>query len=183
MKRNLAVQGFALCFVLLAFAGCTVSRAAEAEKMYILGSALTKLSASVEATVRYEDPPEGIGDMELLILSTKHDPGLLGPFTDYTVCVSRQDGHAVVLMCDKDGKIGLLEDAGCSRRWTGICGRRIPRSRARSPWTPRRRVRSRRSSERSTLHGRDRIPSRKASRRDPICWTSFWFLRTCLRKE
>ena len=114
MKRNLAVQGFALCFVLLAFAGCTVSRAAEAEKMYILGSALTKLSASVEATVRYEDPPEGIGDMELLILSTKHDPGLLGPFTDYTVCVSRQDGHAVVLMCDKDGKIGLLEDAGCS---------------------------------------------------------------------
>jgi hypothetical protein len=28
--------------------------------------------------------------------------------------VSRQDGHAVVLVCDKDGKIGLLEDAGCS---------------------------------------------------------------------
>jgi hypothetical protein len=28
--------------------------------------------------------------------------------------VSRQDGHAVVLVCDKDGKVGLLEDAGCS---------------------------------------------------------------------
>ncbi len=114
MKRNLAVQGFALCFVLLALAGCTVSRAAEAEKMYILGSTLTKLSASVEATVRYEDPPQGISDKELLALSTKHDPGLMEPFAGYTLRVSRQDGHAVVLVCDKDGMVGLLEDAGCS---------------------------------------------------------------------
>lgn len=36
------------------------------------------------------------------------------PFADYTLWVSRQDGHAVVLVCDKDGKVGLLEDAGCS---------------------------------------------------------------------
>jgi len=82
--------------------------------MYVLGSALTKLSASVEATVRYEDPPQGINDKELLALSTKHDPGLMESFADYTLRVSRQDGHAVVLVCDKDGKIGLLEDAGCS---------------------------------------------------------------------
>ena len=101
-------------FLLLASAGCTVSRAAEAEKMYVLGSALTKLSASVEATVRYENPPEGISDKELLDLSTKHDPGLMDPFAGYTLWVSRQDGHAVVLVCDKVGKIGLLEDAGCS---------------------------------------------------------------------
>ncbi len=36
------------------------------------------------------------------------------PFADYTLWVSRQDGHAVVLVCDKDRKVGLLEDAGCS---------------------------------------------------------------------
>lgn len=114
MRPNLVARGFVLCFVLLASAGCTVSRAAEAEKMYILGSALTKLSASVEATVRYEDPPQGISDKELLDLSTKHDPGLIEPFVDYNLRVSRQDGHAVVLVCDKDGKDGLLEDAGCS---------------------------------------------------------------------
>ncbi len=101
-------------FLLVASAGCVVSRAAEAEKMYVLGSALTKLSASVEATVRYENPPEGISDKELLDLSTKHDPGLMDPFADYGLWVSRQDGHAVVLVCDKDGKVGLLEDAGCS---------------------------------------------------------------------
>ena len=114
MKRNLVIRGIALMFLLVASAGCTVSRAAEAEKMYVLGSALTKLSASVEATVRYENPPEGISDKELLDLSTKHDPGLMDPFAEYGLWVSRQDGHAVVLVCDKDGKVGLLEDAGCS---------------------------------------------------------------------
>ena len=114
MKRNLVVQGIALWFVFLASAGCKVGRVAEAEKMYVLGSALTKLSAAVEATVRYENPPEGISDKELLALSTKHDPQLLELFDGYTVKGSRQDGHAVVLACDKDGKVGLLEDAGCS---------------------------------------------------------------------
>jgi hypothetical protein len=114
MRRNLVVRAFTLYFVLLASAGCTVSRAAEAEKMYVLGSALTKLSAAVEATVRYENPPEGINDKELLVLSTKHDPGLIEPFADYTLRVCRQDKHAVVLVCDKDGKIGMLEDAGCT---------------------------------------------------------------------
>jgi len=68
----------------------------------------------VEATVRYEDPPQGISDKELLDLSTKHDPGLMEPFADYTLRVSREDAHAVVLVCDKDEKTGLLEDAGCS---------------------------------------------------------------------
>ena len=114
MKRNLFIQGIALWVLLLASGGCTTSRAAEAENMYVLGSALTKLSASVEATVRYEDPPEGISDKELLDLSTKHDPVLMDPFVDYTLRVSRQDGHAVVLVCDKEGQVGLLEDAGCS---------------------------------------------------------------------
>ena len=82
--------------------------------MYVLGSALTKLSASVEATVRYDDPPLGIGDTELLALATNHDPGLLAPFSDYTVRVSRQYGHAIVLNCDKKGMVALMEDAGCS---------------------------------------------------------------------
>jgi hypothetical protein len=38
----------------------------------------------------------------------------MDPFAEYGLWVSRQDGHAVVLVCDKDGKVGLLEDAGCS---------------------------------------------------------------------
>ncbi len=114
MKRKGVIRSIVLVVFLLTFVGCTTSRATETEKMYVLGSALSKLSASVESTVRYKDPEEGISDAELLILSTRHDPGLLEPFTGYKVRVLRQDKHAVVLICTKDGNIGLLEDAGCS---------------------------------------------------------------------
>lgn len=112
-RKNISRVSVLLVIALIA-GGCTLRRETKAEKMYILGAALTKLSASVEATVRYEKPPEGIGDAELLGLATEHDPGLLAQFADYTVRPLRQDGHAIVLVCDKEGKIGLLEDAGCS---------------------------------------------------------------------
>ncbi len=102
MKRNIVFQGIVLWVLVLASAGCTTSRAAESEKMYVLASALTKLSASVEATVRYENPPEGITDDELLVLSTKHDPGLLEPFSAHKLHVSREDTHAVVIVCGID---------------------------------------------------------------------------------
>ena len=115
MRRNIVVRSIVVWLVISMSTGCcTMVQAANSDKMYVLGSALTKLSASVESTVRYNNPPEGISDAELLTLSTKHDPGLMELFTDYTVRVSRQDRHAVVLVCDKQGKIGLLEDAGCS---------------------------------------------------------------------
>jgi hypothetical protein len=114
MKSDLVLRLFVLWFLVAVSGGCTCARANEVERMNVLGAALTKLSGSVESTVRYKNPPEGIGDAELLSLSTKHDPGLLEPFADYKLRVSRQDNHAVVLVCDKDGKTGLLEDAGCS---------------------------------------------------------------------
>lgn len=114
MKRKGVIRSAALVVFLLILVGCTTSRAAEGERMYILASALSKLSASVESTVRYKDPENRISDAELLILATRHDPGLLEPFADYKVLVLRQYKHAVVLVCTKDGNISLLEDAGCS---------------------------------------------------------------------
>lgn len=114
MRRKYRSRVPILLLIVLVAGGCTLRRETRAEKMYILGAALTKLSAAVEATVRYENPPEGIGDAKLLGLATEHDPGLLAPFADYTVRPLRQDGHAIVLVCDKEGKFGLLEDAGCS---------------------------------------------------------------------
>lgn len=84
------------------------------DEMYITASALTKLSASVESTVRYKNPPENISDEELLQLATEHDPSLIAPFSGYTVRVLREDRHAVVLVCSEDGTLGLLEDIGCT---------------------------------------------------------------------
>jgi hypothetical protein len=84
------------------------------EEMYMKASALTKLAAAVESTVRYKNPPPEFNDQELLMLATRHDPALLDNFKGYTVRVLRQARHSVVLVCDTPGARALLEDAGCS---------------------------------------------------------------------
>ena len=109
LKRTLFV--IALMFL----AGCQVTKAND-EEMYHLASALTKLSAAAEATVRYESPPAGIDEEELLRLATQHDPALLKSFESYFVRVLSRDRHAIVLVCTKDKARGLIEDAGCSAR-------------------------------------------------------------------
>ncbi|MEO7559846.1 MAG: hypothetical protein ABIT23_06290 [Nitrosospira sp.] len=111
--------------VLSFLAGCTSSqRRVDSEEMYIKASALTKLSATVESTVRYKNPPLELGESELLTLATRHDPILLENFKGYKVRVLRNDRHSVVLVCDATGTHALLEDAGCSgpmdrHRWMG----------------------------------------------------------------
>jgi hypothetical protein len=94
------------------------------EEMYIKASALTKLSAAVESTVRYKNPPPELADDELLKLATRHDPVLLENFRGYKVRVRREARHSIVLVCDASGTRALLEDAGCTgpmdnQRWTG----------------------------------------------------------------
>lgn len=97
--------------------GCAIAESnLDSETMYIKASALTKLSASVEAAVRYDSPSEGITDEELLKLATEHDPSLLTPFAGLTLKVLTEDRHAIVLMCDQAQTRALLEDAGCTAR-------------------------------------------------------------------
>ncbi len=112
MTKKLFV--LALMATTLSCGNDTVEKQFDEKKMYSLASLLTKLVTTVESTVRYKKPPPEISDEELLKLSTKHDPGLLEPFTDYTLKVFRQSRHGIVLVCTKDGSQGLLEDAGCS---------------------------------------------------------------------
>ena len=107
----------AVALVLALAAGCaplTQTQRPDREEMYIKASALTKLSAAVESTVRYKNPSTGLDDRELLALATGHDPALLDNFKGYTVRVLRQSRHSVVLVCDAIGSRALLEDAGCS---------------------------------------------------------------------
>ena len=99
----------------------------DSEEMYAKASVLTKLSAAVESTVRYKNPPPDLTDRQLLELATRHDPILLGNFEGYKVRVRREGRHAVVLVCDASGNRALLEDAGCSGRmdqahWMGNPG-------------------------------------------------------------
>lgn len=86
----------------------------DAEEMYIRASALTKLSAAVESAVRYKNPPSDLGEQELLVFATRHDPALLENFRGYKVRVLRRARHSVVLVCNAAGTRALLEDAGCT---------------------------------------------------------------------
>jgi hypothetical protein len=96
-------------------AGCAIGpEQPGSEEMYIKGSALTKLSAAVESTVRYKNPSSDLSENELLNLATRHDPVLLENFKGYKVRVLRQDRHSVILVCDAGGTQALLEDAGCT---------------------------------------------------------------------
>jgi hypothetical protein len=100
--------------LLLAFISCAHIRTTNEEKMLTLASALTKLSAAVESTVRYKNPPPGLSDEELLALATQHDPTLLQQFADYTVRIYQENRHSIVLICTKDGDRALLEDTNCT---------------------------------------------------------------------
>ncbi len=86
------------------------------QEMNYLGSALTKVSAAVDATVRYRRPAEGLPEAELLQLSTAHDPALMKPFDGLTVRVLRDGRDSAVLVCEARGGKALLEDAGCTAK-------------------------------------------------------------------
>ena len=103
----------ALAIFLLA--GCaSAPNQIDSEEMYVRASALTKLSAAVESAVRYKNPPSGLGEQELLVFATRHDPALLENFKGYKIRVLRRERHSVVLVCDATGARALLEDAGCT---------------------------------------------------------------------
>lgn len=101
----------------------TACAAAQGEReMNYLGSALTKLSAAVDATIKYDKPALDLDDARLLQMSVAHDPSLLQPFERLTVRIHRQGEASAVLVCEANHGKALLEDAGCtasmdSHRW------------------------------------------------------------------
>ncbi len=103
--------------------GCAAQ--VDEREMNFLASALTKVSASVDATVRYNDLPSGITPSEVLEMSVSHDPSLLKPFEKKRVLVLIDGKDSSVLVCDAQTGKALLEDTGCtarmdSHRWTSV---------------------------------------------------------------
>lgn len=116
-KASFRVILLFLMYTLLIQGCATVTKSEQnIELMNIKASALTKLSNAVEATVSLDAPDESVSDEEIFKISTEDDPSLLEPFAGYLLKINRDGGHAVILMCSPDGKIGLLEDAGCTAR-------------------------------------------------------------------
>jgi hypothetical protein len=109
----------------LALTGCsslTPEHFYSEQEMMTTAVALTKVSAAVEANLRYGAPSESLTDAEFLTRSVAHDPTLLAPFAEYQIKAMRQGNHAATLVCSQDGASALLEDAGCTaamdlQRW------------------------------------------------------------------
>lgn len=100
--------------VVAALSGCAL-RPSEREMNY-LASALTKLSAAVDATARYGQLPAAATGADLLAASTAEDPALVAPFAGYTIRVQQLGRFSAVLICDRQGATALLEDAGCTAK-------------------------------------------------------------------
>jgi hypothetical protein len=103
--------------VALALTGCATVNTEpfySDHEMMTTAVALTKVSAAVEANLRYGAPSEDLTDAEFLTRSVAHDPTLLKPFSEYRILATRQGNHAAMLVCSPDGTTALLEDAGCT---------------------------------------------------------------------
>ena len=96
------------------FMGCAAQH--NEKKMNFSASALTKLAAAVDATVRYMQIPDEVTGVGLLALATAEDPSLLEPFKTFKVIVHREGRFSEVLMCEAEGTTALLEDSGCTAK-------------------------------------------------------------------
>lgn len=111
MNRNL-IYGGMLAVALLS--GCALP--INERDMNAIASSLTKVSAAVDVTVRYQRSADGLDEAQLLQAATAHDPALLKPFAGRTIKVLRADRDSAVLVCEAPNARPLLEDAGCTAR-------------------------------------------------------------------
>ena len=100
--------------IMSAFVTVGCASAFSDENLTRLATSLTKVSSSVHATVRYDRSADTLDEAELLDFSVSHKPSYLTPFEGFIVKVRRDGKYSSVLVCDEDGKEGLMEDAGCT---------------------------------------------------------------------
>lgn len=116
-----------LVFVVLT--ACTTpgrTQALDEESLLVAASALNKVAAAVESAVRFKSAPKGLSEEELKRFATQHDPAMLEPLRGFLVRVRRVGMYSSVLACTRDGRTGLMEDAGCTARLDARFWNRTP---------------------------------------------------------
>lgn len=111
---SLAIGALLCLYCLCGTTGCSFF--STQPKRGTLAAKMMNLSAAVESYFSgLAGPPLGMEDKEILELATEHDDELLArEFKRYPLKVDYQAGHAVLLLCNKDGDRALMEDVGCS---------------------------------------------------------------------
>lgn len=105
-----------IILILTLASALTSCAAQDGRQMYAKASALTKLSAAVEATVLYRDPSPTLTDDELLRLATASDPRLLQEFDGLKLRVRKEPQVVTLLVCSVDADFALLEDVSCTAK-------------------------------------------------------------------
>lgn len=112
----IAARVIALSLCLLAV-GCPAgSQSFDESELLVKASALTKVAAALESAVRFKGAPDSLSEEQLKDFATRHDPGLLEPFTNLTLRVRRTGRYSSALVCTRDKRFALIEDAGCTAR-------------------------------------------------------------------
>ena len=105
---------FAVVAVMVLSASCLHAQPIDAEEMAGLSAALLKVSGTVHSAVRNKHPDPSLNDAELLAFSTAHMPSYLDRFNGYVLKARQVGKNSSVLVCDPEGKLALIEDAGCT---------------------------------------------------------------------
>lgn len=106
----------AATFVAIAIGVVACASRVNEREMNYLGSALTKVSASVDAKVRYEPSLKNASSEDLLKSVAKDDPQLMRNFDGRVLRVLVTGEDSVVLLCESGAGRALLEDAGCTAK-------------------------------------------------------------------
>lgn len=81
----------------------------------ILSTKMVNLSSAVDTHFSTLPGRPSGSDEQILKEATRRDERLMAPeFKPYTLRVDYQNPYAVILLCSKDGKQAIMEDAGCS---------------------------------------------------------------------
>lgn len=83
-----------------------------------LGPPLLRLTSAVHGVAERPDVygfPSGGSGEECIRLGVEDDPSLLTPFAGLVVKAKCENKHAILLVCDAEGRKVLMEDAGCTK--------------------------------------------------------------------
>ncbi|MCF7966835.1 hypothetical protein V3O24_00135 [Methylobacter sp. Wu8] len=113
MKHDMSI----ILAVAMLLGACAVPIATvpDAKEQVRLSARMVNLSSAVDSY--FSDLAEAPIDSDIAILqnATRNDPQLLAQeFNAYVLKVQFQNPYAVLLLCSKDGKRAIMEDAGCS---------------------------------------------------------------------
>lgn len=86
----------------------------EDEELADKAVSLGYIAVAVDGFIRYGNPPIGMSGKELIENATRQNPDLLKPLAEYFLTARRDGVYSSVLLCDKEKKHALAEDAGCT---------------------------------------------------------------------